>query len=102
MFYTWSESTAIRTASKVATEGSESCKKKGQCQRKKVRLSNIFEMGPSVSSVPILISSSTATNFFVVPQDREGTIGKKRFIAISVLVRSDQNLLSRNTRIQKE
>ena len=59
-------------------------------------------MGPSVSSVPILISSSTATNFFVVPQDREGTIGKKRFIAISVLVRSDQNLLSRNTRIQKE
>ena len=53
----------------------------------------------SFYGLPILISSSTTTNFFQVPQDREGTIGKKRFIAISVLVRSNKN---QSTSIQKE
>ena len=56
--------------------------------------------GPTVfvfighTTVPILIS--TSTNFFpVLPQDWEGTIGKKPFIAISVLVRSNQNIYKR-------
>ena len=60
-------------------------------------MGRVFCKSRSTVRVPIPILSSTATNFFVVPQDREGTVGKKRFIAISVLVRSNQNLSSGNT-----
>ena len=48
-------------------------------------------------SLPILISNSTTANFFLVPRGRESRIGKKRFIAISVLVRSNQNHPKENT-----
>ena len=48
-------------------------------------------------SLPILISNSTTANFFLVPRGRESRIGKKRFIAISVLVRSNQNHPKKNT-----
>ena len=48
-------------------------------------------------SLSILISNSTTANFFLVPRGRESRIGKKRFIAISVLVRSNQNHPKENT-----